>query len=201
MKSQDILLVLKLLAMEIRQQEDELYTLRPHDWWCGWHDDDSALKTISMEWTYQQLSNSLGISASECHGAVSRCLQNQLLRLSRKTQRPIPIARNITEFCVHGLKYMLPIEVGAVVRGIPTTYASPVLVGQLLGAGDLPYVWPDGTGKVMGISLLPIHKSVTKAVKNDPILYELLALVDSIRMGHAREAELAKNLFIQRVKI
>lgn len=37
----------------------------------------------------------------------------------------------------------------------------------------------------------PLYPSVTKAVQNDPKLHELIALVDALRVGRAREKEIA----------
>ena len=42
-----------------------------------------------------------------------------------------------------------------------------------------------------GYSISPLYKSVPKAVADDQALYEMLALVDAIRDGRARERELA----------
>ncbi len=52
-------------------------------------------------------------------------------------------------------------------------------------------VWPDVDGKVMGQSVAPLHATVPVVAKSHPKLYELLALVDAIRLGGARERELA----------
>ncbi len=202
MKSQDALLVLKLVSIELAQLEANVAGLRPKDWWCGWDEGESAtsLALTPTIWTYQHLANSVGISTSECHAAVKRSLNNQLLRISRKTERPVPVIKYVEEFCTHGLKYVFPVEIGSLVRGIPTTYAAPVLEGKLLSSGDYPYVWPDGRGKTVGIALMPLHKSIPQVVKADPILYELLALIDAMRMGRPREAELAKKIFSQRLQ-
>ena len=40
---------------------------------------------------------------------------------------------------------------------------------------------------------MPVHKAVPVAVKQDSSLYELLALVDAIRGGRAREKEAARK--------
>jgi hypothetical protein len=44
---------------------------------------------------------------------------------------------------------------------------------------------------VRGTSFTPLYKNVPEASKRDPKLYELLALVDTIRDGRARESEIA----------
>ena len=54
-----------------------------------------------------------------------------------------------------------------------------------------PPVWPDPEGDTRGHEFSPLYKSVPKAVKKDNALYELLAIVDAIRDGRAREGEIA----------
>jgi hypothetical protein len=45
-----------------------------------------------------------------------------------------------------------------------------------------------------GHSILPLYPSVVLAVEQDPQLYEQLALLDAIRVGRAREKNLALEL-------
>jgi hypothetical protein len=46
-------------------------------------------------------------------------------------------------------------------------------------------------GKDKGYAFLPLFKSVPQAVQEDKQLYKLLALLDAIRDGKAREQSLA----------
>ncbi len=50
---------------------------------------------------------------------------------------------------------------------------------------------PFGKRNVRGHSILPLYPSVPEAALKDEKLYELLALVDALRIGRAREKELA----------
>ena len=204
MKSQDILLVVKLVGTQLCRSNHQQIKNYPHDWF-GWDDgrhkiQDDFGDIDKPAWTYQQLAQSIGISASECHASVKRCLQNHLLRHDRQSHQPIPVVKNFEEFCIHGLKYVFPVEFGTLVRGIPTTYAAPVLANRLFSSGEHCYVWPDGQGKQTGIALMPIHPSVPRAVRDDPIVYELLALIDAMRVGKPREADLTKTIFSQLVR-
>ena len=45
----------------------------------------------------------------------------------------------------------------------------------------------------------PLFKTVPGAVKKDPRLYEYLALIDAIRLGNAREANLANEILREKV--
>ncbi len=50
---------------------------------------------------------------------------------------------------------------------------------------------PYSKGTVRGHSILPLYPSVPEAALKDKQLYELLALTDALRVGRAREKELA----------
>lgn len=49
-------------------------------------------------------------------------------------------------------------------------------------------------GKIKGQAIAPLFKSVPVAAKADPKLYELLALVDAVRIGSLRKTQLAAQL-------
>ncbi len=65
---------------------------------------------------------------------------------------------------------------------------------------DLPPVWPWHEGDTRGIGFEPLYKSVPHAALRDPALYQLLALVDAIRDGRARERNLAERDLVERLK-
>ncbi|MBX3201187.1 MAG: hypothetical protein KF894_23815 [Labilithrix sp.] len=56
-------------------------------------------------------------------------------------------------------------------------------------------VWPaeGGAATVRGQMLTPLHRNVPLAAAEDPVLHELLALSDALRVGRARERELARE--------
>jgi hypothetical protein len=142
------------------------------------------------EWTYQKLAVDLSISQSEAHAAVRRAVAAGLMSdVVAASGRPIRTA--LLEFLVHGVKYAFPPERGALTRGVPTGYAAPPLSEIIAGNDEPPPVWPDAEGPVRGYAFAPLYPSVPKAARRDPQLYELLALVDGIRDGRAREREIA----------
>ena len=141
-------------------------------------------------WTYQRLAVELSISQSEAHAAVRRSVAAGLMNdVATAAGRPIKAA--LLEFLIHGAKYAYPPERGALTRGLPTGYAAPPLNKHVVAAGEPVPVWPDAEGPVRGYALAPLFSSVPAAAKRDPKLYELLALVDAVRDGRARERELA----------
>jgi hypothetical protein len=138
--------------------------------------------------TYAQLSKDLGISASEIHAAVRRSIDAGLVEPDSRR----PLRKPLEEYLLHGIRYAFPAKRGPLARGIPTAYAAPPLADQI-GADDLPPVWSHPEGRVKGYALEPLYRSVPKAAKLDPELYELLALVDALRIGRARERKLAEE--------
>jgi hypothetical protein len=97
----------------------------------------------------------------------------------------------LLEFLLHGIRYAFPAEKGAMTRGVPTGYAAPPLLESIAASSEPPPVWPYADGPVRGYSFAPLHKNVPQAALEDSKFYELLALVDALRDGRARERELA----------
>ena len=142
------------------------------------------------EWTYQRLAVELSISQSEVHAAVRRAVAARLMsNPTIATGRPIYAA--LLEFLVHGVKYAFPPKRGALTRGMPTGYAAPPLNKVIVGSSEPPPVWPFAEGTVRGEEFEPLYPSVPQAAARDSRLYELLALVDAVRDGRARERNLA----------
>lgn len=148
------------------------------------------LKLVTVgdrQWSYSSLANELAMSPSEVHSGIGRAAASRLF----DPQRKVPILKALLEFLVHGVKYAFPPDKGQPTRGIPTSYAAPPLNSMIVQTDELPPVWPYPEGNVRGIEFSPLYRSVPKAVANDASLYELLALVDAIRDGRARDRELA----------
>lgn len=199
MKSQDVVLLLKLVSLEQEEAADagELKGALgiPNDW-RGWADVETASPAGMSEddWTVRGLESSTGISKSQVSGALRRCVAVGLAHPDRRSGRLRANSRALQGFITHGIKYVFPAKRGPLVRGIPTTYAAPVLAGKLLSAGEHPDVWEDGQGMILGQRVDPLHPAVPHAVRRDPALYAMLALVDAIRLGREREATLAAGI-------
>lgn len=151
------------------------------------------LKLVALgevEWTYQRLASELSLSPSEAHAGVRRAVAAKLMT-DAKSATGRPIREALKEFLLHGVKYAFPPERGALTRGVPTGYAAPPLNREIAQGNDPPPVWPHAQGRVRGYALKPLYRSVPLAAERDPALYELLALVDALRDGRARERALA----------
>lgn len=159
------------------------------------------LKLISVgkkSWSYNELAVELGMSPSEVHAAAKRALA---ARLAVKVDKNIrPNISNLEDFLLHGVQYVFVPDRGDLNRGMPTAYASAPMDSYFVADKEPPPVWPDPEGEVRGLSFSPLYKSVPKAARNDPKLYELLALVDGIRGGRAREREFASKELRKRLE-
>lgn len=141
--------------------------------------------------SYALIAKELKMSASEIHAAVQRLKKSRLLFGSELSEKPNLNAAE--EFLIHGVKYSFPAERGGLTRGMPTSYAAQPL-SHLIDAGNEPIpVWADSYGKVRGIAIVPLYKTVPYAARLDKLLYERLALIDAIRDGRVRERKLAEQ--------
>lgn len=146
-------------------------------------------------WTYKELADSLHISASEVHTALKRCSASGLYDgAARRVER-----EPLLEFLIHGIKYVFYAQPGRLSRGMPTAHSSQPLSGLLAHTADEAYVWPDAAGTIRGQAIEPLYKSVPQVAKTDPQLYELLSLIDGIRVGRARERRIASQELEQRL--
>ena len=59
--------------------------------------------------------------------------------------------------------------------------------------GEAP-VWAQAKGSAKGPTLSPLYRTAPQAALADPALHRLLALLDALRMGRARERALAADL-------
>ena len=140
----------------------------------------------------------LNMSLSEIHTAIKRLQQ---ARLWHGPEKEKPNLSALEEFLLHGVKYAFPAEHGQVTRGLPTSFAAPPLKDEIASGDELPPVWPWRDGKTRGIALEPLYKTAPTAALRDPVLYQLLALVDAIRDGRARERKIAEKYLINRLRI
>lgn len=145
--------------------------------------------------SYAELALNLRMSPSEVHSAVRRLVEARLLDPAAHTVR----REALREFLVHGVPYAFPARSGEVTRGIPTAWAAPALANKFGTTDQLPPVWPDPEGPVQGVLVRPLYPSVPRAVRQDPALHDLLAVVDALRLGRARERALAAQELEQRL--
>lgn len=180
MKSQDIVILLKLISLQDQELEK----------------GSAQLKSESISgdpYAVRNLESLTGISKTEIAQSIKRSVASGIARKDNTSNEPRPHRRNLFNFIIHGLKFVFPANPGPMQRGIPTAFAAPMLEGLLISGGSYNYVWPYAEGREMGQSVEPLFKSVPEATLKDQHLYEYLALVDAIRLGNQREVGLASD--------
>lgn len=143
-------------------------------------------------WTYGQLAVDIVLSASEVNASVKRLLVSNLLRGSMGDEtHPQPNREAIGEFLRHGLRFAFPVRPGAVIRGMPTSYAAAPLLGEIHPGDDPIPVWPWEQGQARGAAFRPLYRTVPEAASKDLALYRALVVADGLRDGSIRVRELA----------
>lgn len=162
------------------------------------HDIVILLKIITYgdnDWYIKDTANELFISQSEVSESLNRSVMAGLISSNKK--RVMKLA--LYDFLVYGLKYVYPVKPEGLVRGVKTSHSAPPLSNEMVS--DEIYVWPYVKGDSRGYAIEPLHPNVPKACLEDSQLYELLALVDGIRIGNKREYNLAINELKQRLEL
>jgi hypothetical protein len=144
--------------------------------------------------SYADLGAAVHMSPSQTHSSVRRAIQAGLLSVEKR-----PLRDSLLEFLIHGVRYAFYPERGGLTRGMPTAHAALPLSESIVSDG-VPPVWPDSQGTVRGETLVPLHREAPAAARQDPELYELLALVDALRIGRARERKMAAELLRERFR-
>jgi hypothetical protein len=201
MKSQDVLLLLKLISLHTGLDGEDIDSaiIQMDDTWADW--DDKGLKPtftemdqIESRFSLRSLESLTGVSKSQISLSLNRMYDVGLAKVDRKLQVPKANTKALLDFIAYGIRYVFPAKEGVIGRGIATSIAAPVLRGKLMTSGELQPVWSNPRGNTKGMLIEPLHPKVFLAVQQDAQLYAMLALVDAIRIGHPRERNLALEM-------
>lgn len=159
------------------------------------------LANPKTQWSQRKLANTLSISLSETNAGIKRLFDAGLLRRDNEDQL-VPILNAAEEFLIHSIKYFFPAALGEYTRGIRTGIGAPIFKDKIATGDDPLPVWPDALGEEKGVALPPLYASVPKALRQDPDkkFYELLVLIDVIRLGRPRERNMAIQLLKERIR-
>ena len=143
--------------------------------------------------TYAELGRASGISTSEAHGAVQRLRSAGLVNHQRHVN-----VRRMIEFLHHGIRFVFPAIPEGLTVGVPTGAARFTGEGVPLPEGGT-WVWPSPDGTERGLAIAPLHDGVVRRVTDAGDLWDLLALVDLLRAGGARERNWARQALTRRL--
>jgi hypothetical protein len=145
------------------------------------------------EWPMRRLAGSLSISVSEIHAAIERCKAAGVLGTPRGKLNVGK--RRFFELVTVAVPQVYYAVRGSVEMGVPTAMHAEPLKGVFLRDGrPIPLIWPSELGTVKGESLFPLYSTAPRAVQHDPDLHRLLALIDVVRVGDAKDRKLATDL-------
>ncbi|ABS48602.1 hypothetical protein BZ17_3879 [Yersinia pseudotuberculosis IP 32953] len=218
MKSQDIGLMLKLICLQKQEarlkKQQESFALASNIWWDWEAAEDLYTPTANLltpdtsidDWLVERysvraLAAETGISKSQVSLSLQDMISVGLVKRDRKLGVPRTNVKALFELIIYGLRYIFPTRIGELTRGIATSIGAPVLQGKLMGAGDVIPVWPDAKGNTKGQSVEPLFKTATYAVRRDPEMYALLALIDGVRIGQPRERNFASDMLMKRMEV
>lgn len=183
LKSQDIVILLKIISHRMLSKSK-----------C---EPDAPFSQM-------QLATHLCISASEVHAGIKRLVLSGLLGpvLQKNKIIFLPIKSACEECLISGVKYFYPVKLGEYTRGMATSYAAPLFKKHIVLGNDPIPVWPYGEGDQRGLAIEPLYSSVPRSLTEypDQFFYELLVLVDAIRIGRVRERNVAIKLLKERTK-
>ena len=137
---------------------------------------------------FKELSSATGLSVGECHNAVRRL---SLARLISPASRR-PATELLHRFLVHGVPCAFPAVVGPPSVGVATAHSAGVFTGKVIS--EERFVWPDADGAERGLALTPLFPRAAQLSTRNRALYDLLTIVDTLRVGRAREKKVAEEL-------
>lgn len=139
------------------------------------------------------LARAVDLSLSEAHGAVERLVTAKLLSHEERRIR----GTALLDFLVSGVPHAFPAVIGPETRGVPTAATAEPLTREFPNA--VRYVWPAAQGRERGQALTPLYPKAVQAAGRQPALHALLALVDAVRAGSARERNRAVEMLRERL--
>lgn len=101
------------------------------------------------------------------------------------------------EFLEHAVKFAFPAQMDRRTLGVPTAYSGPALAGEIMA--EEPLVWPDANGSTVGQAMIPLYEKAAELPSKCPYVYEMLTLVDAVRVGRARERSMAVTKLRERL--
>jgi len=210
MKSQDIVVLLKLISLHQRWFNEHSYDLEllhvrdnTQDWFGNQIDiaEEPPLAFRESLFSMRALEQGTGVSKSQINLSLKRMVDVGLAKNDRKSGLPRTNVKGLLEFIAYGIRYVFPAKEGEVTRGVATSIAAPVLQGKLMTSGELMPVWAYSEGNVKGLAVEPLHPNIFQTIKTDGFMYGLLALTDAVRLGNPRERNIALGIMEKLLKV
>ena len=146
----------------------------------------AGLIVVPKPTTQAQLASRLGISQASVHRAFKQLRRSGLLHIER------PDGSAMRRLLQYAIRNVYPPALGPMTRGVSTAYVRRTPWEQ--APDRRGWVWPDEDGDAYGPSVAPLHPCVPRAARAWPEFHDLMALIDTLRVGRARERKQALDL-------
>lgn len=151
--------------------------------------------TPDTSWTVRSLARELHLPPAAVQRSLARLSETPVYDAARRR-----VSRSAAmDLLEHALPFLTPTRLGGPTRGVRTAWAAPVFSGRLAPTDDPPPVWPSPEGESRGLAVDPLHPAVVALATDDPWMYDMLAIVDGIRLGDARVRGIARELLHERL--
>ena len=139
------------------------------------------------------IAEATGLSVGECHNAVRRLRLASLILADERR----PSSEILGHFLAQGAPFAFPPVLGAPTIGVATAHSSPAF--KTILESTERFVWPYADGTSRGHSLIPLFPGAPALSGRNQPLYELLTIIDAIRVGTTRVRTLAADLLRERL--
>lgn len=144
-------------------------------------------KNNDSNWRQVEVAEDLFISQGEVAKSLARLKKAGLISGKRVNRAAIK------EFLIHAVKYLFPVEVGALGIGIRTAVMDPFFKNSIIQNDEDIYVWPSPKGTERGQVITPFYKNLAEAARNNKKFYEICSIVELLRLGRVREKNIASQ--------
>ena len=146
-----------------------------------------ALEETTPEARLAPIADTLGLEFDKLRQALKQAHEAGVYNVDRHRVNRLAL----TEFLLHGARYAYPPVWLPRGPGVPTAYsANPLREALFIDTND-EIVWPDAAGTCNGSGLEPLAPWVPRVARSNSQVHEFFALVDAMRVGRARERNLA----------
>ena len=139
-----------------------------------------------------RLATAVALTPAQVQQSLRRAAEGHLVRLGPHRGRSPQLKEvnrlALLELVLHGVRYVYPARLGGETRGVP---AFAQFAPTVFESDALQPVWPDPEGPSRGLELKPLYPQVPLAAREDPEYHRVLAYVDALRAGQARERKWA----------
>lgn len=156
----------------------------------------TALRLLRPSGTLQHIADELSVAPSQIHASLGRLVVAGLLRTEGRATNP----RALGEFLLAGVRYAFPARRGALVDGVPTAYSAPPLAAQFDAVDVVVWTAPRHPRAVRGFGMTPLYPKASELVTSSPETYQLLTIVDALRIGEPKVRSLARTELEARIR-